>query len=229
MVEVYGREICEKSFEEANKFVRFANSLGEKPLLFGGWAVWHYAPYAGSKDVDFVVSDEKLDALIDFLVSQGYGQREARLFKEDIFFDLYSESEEIGDEGKKFALARLYEGAQDVYLKHYSGAAQRVEILLPTLSRLLYSKISALAGRNVAKDRGDVIALLLKAAPEEIGELNVLLSSLSSSSQREKELRERLVTLRNDEASLAIVTNPTRKNLNKLNAALKTLKPKLSS
>ncbi|MFH0973512.1 MAG: hypothetical protein V1817_01845, partial [Candidatus Micrarchaeota archaeon] len=149
MIEVYGREVCEKSFEEMKGFARFANSLGEKPLLFGGWAVWHYAPYAGSKDVDFIARDDKLGALINFLAARGYAQREARLFKNGVFFDLYSESEEIGEEEKKFALASLFEGAQETYLKNYAarGVGERVEILLPSLPRLLYSKTSALASR----------------------------------------------------------------------------------
>ena len=127
MAEVYGKEICRKSFNEMRKFVHYANAIGETPMLFGGWAVYHYSPYAGSRDVDFAVSDENFEKLVDYLAAQGYGQKQARLFKEDIFFDLYKKSEEIGSEENKTAFSHLYEAADRVYLRGYESPAGRGE------------------------------------------------------------------------------------------------------
>ena len=76
MVEFYSSDICEKSFSELVAFARKANELGESPLLFGGWAVYHYNSYAGSKDVDCIVSNDRFNKLVDYLVGKGYGQRE---------------------------------------------------------------------------------------------------------------------------------------------------------
>src|SRR3989338_8704345 len=82
---VYDEAITRKSFNEMLRFLRFANKIGEVPLLFGGWAVYQYNPYAGSRGVDFVVSDENFDACVDFLVSIGYELKELRLKKGTIF------------------------------------------------------------------------------------------------------------------------------------------------
>ena len=68
MTEIYGQAICEKSYAQMLRFVSQANKLQEYPLLFGGWAVCYYNPYAGSKDVDFAVADKNFDSLYDFLV-----------------------------------------------------------------------------------------------------------------------------------------------------------------
>ncbi len=212
MVEIYGREICEKSFKEMERFVFHANQLGETPLLFGGWAVYHYNQYAGSRDVDFVVMDEHFETLVDFLVANGYTHKEVRLFKDDIFFDLYKQSEDIGSEENKLQFNLLYKDSERVYLKHYNSTSGKSEVLIPKISNLLFFKIHALANRSVPKDRSDVISLILKANGDELKELNQMLLP---------ELKARLKTLRNDQATLALVTNPTQRNLNLLNKKIK--------
>lgn len=212
MVEIYGREICEKSFREMERFVFHANQIGETPLLFGGWAVYHYNQYAGSRDVDFVVTDEHFEKLVDFLVANGYSQKEVRLFKDDIFFDLYKRSEDIGSEKNKLQFELLYRDAERVYLKRYSSTGGKNEVLIPRISNLLFFKIHALANRSVPKDRSDVISLLLKANTEELKGLNQMLSP---------ELKTRLQTLRSDQPTLALVTTPTQRNLNLLNKKIK--------
>jgi len=214
MTEIYGPAICEKSFKEMLKFVYAANKIGEFPLLFGGWAVYHYNQYAGSKDIDFAVSDEKFEELYDVLVNDGYTISENRLFKDGIIFDLYERSGEIHPEAP--ALRLLYKGSERAYLKKYNSIQAGGEVLIPSKPMLLYFKINALSARNVPKDRNDVIALLLKASEEEITELAKLLSG-------KKKLKERLSTLRNDAQDLAIVTEPTRRNLNALNDKIKRL------
>lgn len=186
MTEVYGKEICKKSFEEMRAFVKHANALGETPMLFGGWAVYYYNPYAGSRDVDFVVEDENFDALVDFLVSQGYGQRQARLFKEDMFFDLYKKSEEIGSEKNRVKFSLLYEGSERIYLRGYGSPAGREEVLLPNLGVLLYFKLLALEERSVPKDRSDAIALILKSTENDLNRIAVLVAE-------KPVLRERLL------------------------------------
>lgn len=212
MVEIYGREICEKSFKEMERFVFHANQLGEMPLLFGGWAVYHYNQYTGSRDVDFIVTDEHFDKLVDFLVANGYSQKEVRLFKDDIFFDLYKRSEDIGSEANKLEFSQLYKDSERVYLKRYGSTGEKVEVLIPKISNLIFFKIHALVNRSVPKDRSDVISLLLKANAEELKELNQMLSP---------ELKTRLRTLRNDQSTLALVTAPTQRNLNLLNKKIK--------
>ncbi len=212
MVEIYGREICEKSFAEMERFVFHANKIGETPLLFGGWAVYHYNPYAGSRDVDFIVTDEHFENLVDFLVANDYSQREVRLFKEGIFFDLYKQSEDIGSEANKLAFKQLYKDAERIYLKRYGSTGGKGEVLIPSICNLLFFKLHALANRSVPKDRSDVIALILKANDEELKELRQMLSP---------ELKARLQTLRNDQATLALVTSPTQRNLNLLNKKIK--------
>ncbi|MFH1106296.1 MAG: hypothetical protein V1787_00215 [Candidatus Micrarchaeota archaeon] len=216
MAEVYGKGICKKSFEEMRVFVRHANAIGESPMLFGGWAVYHYNPYAGSRDVDFAVSDENFDRLVDFLVARGYGQRQARLFKEDVFFDLYKKSEEIGGEKNRISFSLLYEGCERIYLRGYDSPPGREEVLLPSLGVLAYFKLVALEERSVPKDRSDAIALLLKSSEEDLHGTAGLMG------ERPK-LRERLLTLRNDAQSLSFVTAPTKKELNRLNQKVKTL------
>lgn len=216
MTEVYGKEICKKSFGEMRVFVRHANALGETPMLFGGWAVYHYNPYAGSRDADFAVSDDNFDRLVDFLVARGYGQRQARLFKEDVFFDLYKKSEEIGSEKNRVSFSLLYEGCERVYLRGYDSPTGREEVLLPSLGVLAYFKLMALEERSVPKDRSDAIALLQKSAEDDLRRTAELAA-------QKPELRERLLTLRNDVQSLSFVTAPTKKELNKLNKKTKTL------
>ncbi len=216
MAEIYGREVCEKSFAEMRMFAREANAAGELPLLFGGWAVYHYNSYAGSRDVDFVVSDEKLDGFIDFLAGRGYMQRQARLYKEGVFFDLYKKSEEIGSVDNKLPFKLLYEEAENVYLKPYYSARGREEVLVPTKARLLYFKLHALASRSVAKDRSDAIAVLLKTDESELLELKAMLSETIH-------LLNPLISLRNDLQSLSLVAEPTKKLANILNAKIKTL------
>lgn len=211
-MEVYGKEICEKSFKEMEKFVFHANKIGETPLLFGGWAVYHYNPYAGSRDVDLVVTDEHFDALVDFLVASGYTHKEARLYKDGIFFDLYKQSEDIGSEENKIQFKLLYTDAQHIYLKRYGPRGGSGEVQIPTKPILLYFKIHALANRNVPKDRSDVIALLLKTPEEELKELGKMIA---------EKLKMRLLTLRNDQNNLALVTAPTQRNLNLLNKKIK--------
>ncbi len=212
MVEIYGGEICEKSFKEMEKFVFHANQLGETPLLFGGWAVYHYNPYAGSRDVDFIVTDEHFETLVDFLVANGYTHKEVRLFKNDIFFDLYKQSEDIGSEANKLQFNLLYKDAERIYLKRYGSTGGKSEVLIPKISNLLFFKIHALANRSVPKDRSDVTALLFKANDEELKELGQMLLP---------ELKPRLQTLRNDQTTLALVTSPTQRNLNLLNKKIK--------
>ncbi|MFH0713852.1 MAG: hypothetical protein V1722_04425 [Candidatus Micrarchaeota archaeon] len=214
MVEVYGREICEKSFREMERFVFHANQLGETPLLFGGWAVYHYNQYAGSRDVDFIVTDEHFEALVDFLVANGYTNKEVRLFKDDIFFDLYKQSEDIGSEANKLQFNLLYKDAERVYLKRYGSTGGKGEVLIPKISNLLFFKIHALANRSVPKDRSDVTALILKANDDDLKELEQMLSP---------ELKTRLETLRNDQATLTLITTPTRRNLNSLNKKIKEI------
>ncbi len=215
MVEIYGEPICSNSFEEMEKFVRRANQLGEKPLLFGGWAVYNYNPYAGSKDVDFVVSDENFDQFVDFLVKGGYAQRQARLYKGEVFFDLYKKSEDIGSEDSRIPLRLLYDGAEPVYLRRYSHQGGRGEVLLPSESSLLFFKIYALAARSVPKDRSDVIAVLLKAPESQLEKLGRMLSP---------KLKDRLVTLLNDSANLALVAKPTKRNMTALNRKIRQVR-----
>lgn len=207
MAEIYGQAICEKSFKQMLRFVSRANKLGETPLLFGGWAVYYYNQYAGSKDVDFAVSDELFEPLYDFLVKDGYAIKENRLAKDGVIFDLYEQSGEIHPDAPPLKL--LYEGSERVYLKKYASVPASGEILIPSKPTLAYFKISALSTRSVPKDRSDVIALLLKADEQELNELSKLLTK--------PELKTRLSTLRNDEQNLAVVTTPTRRNLNNLN------------
>ncbi|MEK6924033.1 MAG: hypothetical protein AABW54_02240 [Candidatus Micrarchaeota archaeon] len=213
MAELYRQAICEKSFKEMLRFVSQANGLGEAPLLFGGWAVYYYHQYAGSKDVDFAVSDKFFEPLYDFLVKDGYTIKESRLVKGGVIFDIYEQSGEIHPDAPPLKL--LYEGSERVYLKKYASIIASGEVLIPSKPMLLYFKISALSTRSVPKDRNDVIALLLKADEEELSELSVLLSK--------PELKTRLSTLRNDEQGLALVTAPTQRNLNLLNSKIKRL------
>lgn len=213
MTEIYGQAICEKSFLEMLRFVSQANKLGETPLLFGGWAVYYYNQYSGSKDVDFAVSDEFFEPLYDFLVKAGYIIKASRLFKDDIIFDLYEQSGEIHPDAPPLKL--LYQGSERVYLKKYGFTPASGEVLIPSKTMLLYFKLSALSTRSVPKDRNDVIALLLKTTDEELSELSKLLTK--------PELKTRLLTLRNDEQDLAIVTAPTKRNLKTLNNKIKQL------
>ncbi|MBI5636198.1 hypothetical protein HY993_04520 [Candidatus Micrarchaeota archaeon] len=212
MAEVYGRQICEKSFKEMARFVFYANSIGEIPLVFGGWAVYHYNPYAGSRDVDFVVADDRFDPLVDFLAGEGYSQKEARLFKDGIFFDLYKQSEDIGSEENKLQFSQLYKDAQRVYLKRYGTTGASGEVMIPAISNLLFFKLHALANRSVPKDKSDAIALLLKASEDELKQLRQMLSP---------HLKTRLQVLRNDGQNLALAALPTQRNLNLLNKKIK--------
>ncbi len=212
MAEIYGKEICEKSFREMEHFIFYANKIGETPLLFGGWAVYHYNQYAGSRDVDFIVNDKHFDTLIDFLVSNDYTQKEVRLYKDDIFFDLYKQSEDIGSEANKLQFNLLYRDAELVYLKRYGSIGGKGEVLVPTIYNLLFFKVHALANRSVPKDRSDIMALLLKTSDVELNKLGKILLP---------ELKNRLLTLRNDRATLALVTSPTKRNLNLLNKKIK--------
>ena len=196
------------------RFVLHANQFGEMPLLFDGWAVYHYSQYAGSRDVDFIVTGEHFETLVDFLVASGYSHREVRLFKDDIFFDLYKQSEDIGSESNKLQFKLLYRDAERVYLKRYGSIGGKSEVLIPKISNLLFFKIHALVNRNVPKDRSDVIALLLKTNDEELNELTGMLSP---------ELKTRLETLRNDKSTLALVTSPTQRNINLLNKKIKQM------
>ena len=209
MVEFYSSDICEKSFSELVAFARKANELGESPLLFGGWAVYHYNPYAGSKDVDCVVSKERFDWLVDYLVGKGYGQRELRLFKDRVFFDLYKQDESIGEGAGRVELADLFSGSSEAYLRGYKGTKTTgVRVLIPSVPALLRSKICAMACREVAKDRSDVAALLLEL---DVNDAQSMAASLPEA------LKKRVVSLRNDTQTLGLVTKPTKVNLKKLN------------
>jgi len=214
MAEVYSQELCKKSYSEMAKFAAFANSVGEVPLLFGGWAVYYYNSYAGSKDVDFVVRDENFDALVDFLVREGFQQRELRLARENVFFDLYKKSEEMGEAPARLVLGSLYAGAEKVFLKGYCSVPSRIQVLVPSKPALFFSKLCGLASRSVAKDRSDAIALLLKFDEKDLQAAADMLSPF---------LKQRLATLRNDSASLSLVASPTKRRLNDLNKRIKTL------
>lgn len=214
MAEIYSREICEKSFSEMQRFVYFANGIGEKPMLFGGWAVYYYNQYAGSRDVDFVVSDENFDSLVDFLAKAGYGQKEVRLFKDGIFFDLYKRSEDIGSEDSKIPFELLYENAECVYLKNFGKGTSRNQVMIPSRTSLLYSKITALISRSVPKDRSDIAAVLINTPFDELQELKKKLSVKQ---------KERVLTLRNDIQSISLVTKITKKKLNDFNQKVTAL------
>ncbi len=211
MAEIYEKAICEKSFKEMLHFVAHANSLGEVPLMFGGWAIYYHNPYAGSKDVDFAVSDNKFEPLYDFLVRNGYSVKGSRLVKGEIIFDLYEQSGEIHPDAPP--LRMLYEGSERLYLKRYSDIPASGEVLMPSLPVLLFFKVSALQTRSVPKDRSDAIALLLKASDDELEKLSNLIVK--------PQQRTRFETLRNDVQALSLVTTPAARNLNLLNRRVK--------
>lgn len=209
MAEFYSSDICEKSFSELVEFARKANELGESPLLFGGWAVYHYNSYAGSKDVDCIVSNDRFDELVDYLVGKGYGQRELRLFKDKIFFDLYKQGESIGEGAGRVELADLFAGSSEAYLRGYKATkATGVRVLIPSVPALLRSKVCALSSREVAKDRSDVAALLLALDENDAQRLAASLPEA---------LKSRVASLRNDTQALGLVVKPTKVKLNALN------------
>lgn len=209
-MEIYEKAIVEKSYSELLKFIHFANPTGEVPLMFGGWAVYHYNPYAGSRDIDIIVTDENFDACADFLIQkEKYELKENRLCKAGVFFDLYKKSEGIED----FDFSVLYEAADVVYLKGLRGTTN-LEVLIPKLSALFYSKIQALLKRDVEKDATDVIALLLKFKDEDLDETRALLT---------EEMKAKLILLQGRARELGLVTKPTKKNLKELNTRIKKL------
>ncbi len=214
MAEFYSTDICEKSFSELVEFARKANELGELPLLFGGWAVYHYNQYAGSKDVDCIVSETRFDGLVDFLVGKGYGQRELRLFKDKIIFDLYKKDESIGEGETRVDLSDLYSGSSEAYLKGYGKRTAGVQVLIPSVPALLRSKICALAIRDVPKDRSDAIALILCL---NAGDAPALARSLPAA------LKARVVSLRGDAQTLGLVGKPTKTKLKELNDKIRIL------
>lgn len=47
--------IYEESHKELKEFVEWFNHFqGLHPIIIGGWAVYYYNPYFGSKDIDVV-------------------------------------------------------------------------------------------------------------------------------------------------------------------------------
>ncbi|MBI4214827.1 hypothetical protein HY546_02425 [archaeon] len=206
---LYDKRITDQSYSEMLHFLSFANRIGETPLLFGGWAVYQYNPYAGSKDVDFVVSDTHFDECVDFLVkTKGYDLREGRLAKGEVFFDLYKEGEGITTQKETLDFDRLYKRAERVYLR-----GGRLEVLLPSLSDLFLFKAHALVGRNVPKDKSDVIALLLKFSEGDFQEKNRLGT----------EVKEKLGALTNKIDVFSLVVKPTQKNIREINGRIKRL------
>lgn len=204
-MEIYDKNVTEQSRRDMEKFLHFANSIGEVPLLFGGWAVHQFNPYAGSKDVDFAVSDKNFDKCVDYLVKkEGYTLKAGRLIKGDIFFDLYKRSDDLS--GLKLDI--LYDSADLCYLR-----GTRHEIMLPSIDKLFYSKCQALAGRKVPKDASDAIALLLKF-DEEHFKISIMLSP---------RVKERLMEISKDADALGCVTKPTKRNMNELKKRIKKL------
>ena len=204
---VYDEAITRKSFNEMLRFLRFANKIGEVPLLFGGWAVYQYNPYAGSRGVDFVVSDENFDACVDFLVSIGYELKELRLKKGTIFFDLYKKSERINPE-IELDLDFFYKKAERVYLK-----GTEHEVLLPKLPTLFLSKAQALISRDVPKDQSDVISLLAKFRD----------TDFEIKRNLDEKTKSKLELLINKIDVFSLVMKPTKKNIEEVNSRLKKL------
>ena len=89
-------------------------------------------------------------------------------------------------------------------------------MLVPNKAVLIFFKLSALAARSVPKDRSDTIALLVKSTPGELQALAELIGEKQG-------LKDRLLSLRNDVQSLSLITTPTKKAANKLNAQIKTV------
>lgn len=206
---IYDEKITAKSFNEMLRFLRFTNSIDEVPLLFGGWAVYQFNPYAGSKDVDFVIDDSVFDRCIDFLVSSGYGLEELRLKKGEIFFDLYKKSEGISTAGASMDLKKLYRNAERVFLRSSSA-----EVLLPSLSDLFLSKVCALVSREVPKDKSDVIALLAKFSE---GDFKLVRQELTP------KMKSSLELLINKRDVFAFVMKPTSKSTENMNSRIKKL------
>ncbi len=206
---IYNEAITRKSFNEMLKFVKFANGINEVPLLFGGWAVYQYNPYAGSKDVDFIVNDSKFDECVDFLITEGYSLTGLRLSKEGIFFDLYKKNESIENAGVVLDFNLLYENAERVFLRgtHY-------EVLLPSITNLFLSKTYALVSRNVPKDQSDLIALLVKFSEEDFEDVK---------SKLDEKTKKKLEFLINKRDIFSLVVKPTKRNINKINSKLKKI------
>jgi len=56
----YNKELTNASFKELINFIKWCNKIyGYHPVIVGGWAVWHYAKHAKSRDIDVIMPTNK--------------------------------------------------------------------------------------------------------------------------------------------------------------------------
>jgi len=82
----YRKEITEESYKELINLTKWCNVLlGYHPVIIGGWAVFHYSPSLGSRDIDIVFPTQKTreDTLMKYYKENGY--KEEGLFVKHYF------------------------------------------------------------------------------------------------------------------------------------------------
>jgi hypothetical protein len=84
---MYEKDLLEKAHDEFVNFITWMNKkIGHYPMIIGGWAVYTYNPYYGSKDIDVVFMGRGIFQRVVnlYMAANGYTLKDKGVF-ENIF------------------------------------------------------------------------------------------------------------------------------------------------
>jgi len=171
MKEYYSQEITDPSLDELRELARWYNkTLGNHPIIVGGWAVYLYARGLGSKDIDMVFPDAKSMhvTLAYYFASHGYSEKRTSMFDKEFVKKVKTERMEVEIIVDAVAANRIIQIKSGKVSIPWSWVKKncvdkdigKAILYIPTLEALLSYKLGAILGRNEqlrqASDPGQV-------------------------------------------------------------------------